>query len=53
MVGSQTKLSEDILVRAFEIGNKMSMEYLNNFVPQSVRITDFNYKNKININKKL
>lgn len=36
-------------VRAFRFGDRVSVEYLNSFVPEKSRITEFSYKSKLSL----
>lgn len=44
IVGSQSKLGKDFPVVAFRTGKKTSVEYLNEFVSEEFRVTDFSYQ---------
>lgn len=47
LVGGVTKGGNR--TRAFEVGEKVSIEYLNSFIPEDKRIKDFRYKSKLTL----
>lgn len=47
MVGGVTKGGNR--TRAFEVGKKVSIEYLNEFVPKESQVTEFKYKSKLTL----
>ena len=47
MVGSITKLGTR--VRAFKVGNKVSLEYINYSVPDAYKVTQFTYKSNLRL----
>jgi len=47
VVGTKTKLNER--VRAFKTGNRVTMEYLNEFVDDKFKVTQFNYKSNLSL----
>lgn len=47
MVGTVTKSGQR--VRAFRVGGKVSVEYLNGFVPEEYRLTEFSYKSSLTL----
>lgn len=49
IVGSQSKLGADYPVRAYRTGSKISIEYLNGFVEEKYRITDYVYKSELSL----
>jgi len=50
MVGSQSKLGECYPVRAYKVGKKVSIEYLNDFLIDDTKaITDFSYQSELSI----
>lgn len=50
MVGTQTKLGKRYLVTAFETGERVTVEYLNDFLmDKSKAVTDFKYKSDLSI----
>ncbi len=51
IVGSGSKLGADYPVRAFLTGGKVTMEYLNGFVDEKYRVTNFNYQSKLSLHK--
>jgi hypothetical protein len=51
IVGSASKLGVDYPVRAFLTGGKVTMEYLNGFVKEKDRVTNFNYQSKLSLHK--
>lgn len=51
MVGSMTKDQKD-RVRAYRVGAKVSMDYLNSFVDDpSMRVNDYSYKSSLSLNR--
>ena len=50
MVGAQTKLGKRYLVTAFETGERVTVEYLNDFLmDKSKAVTDFKYKSDMSL----
>ncbi len=49
LVGSQSKLGKDFPVVAFRTGKKTSVEYLNEFVSDEFRVTDFSYQSDLTL----
>lgn len=50
MVGTQTKLGKRYIVTAFETGDRVTMEYLNDFLwDTSKAVTDFKYKSDLSL----
>ena len=49
IVGSCTKYGKDYLVRAFEIGEKVDIEYLNTFILPEFRIHNLNYESSTSL----
>jgi len=47
MVGTKTKLNER--VRAFKTGDRVTMEYLNEFVDDKFKVTQFSYKSNLSL----
>jgi len=47
MVGTKTKLNER--VRAFKTGDRVTMEYLNEFVDKKFKVTQFSYKSNLSL----
>jgi len=47
MIGTKTKLNER--VRAFKTGNRVTMEYLNEFVDDKFKVTQFSYKSNLSL----
>lgn len=47
MVGTKTKLNER--VRAFKTGDRVTMEYLNEFVEDKFKVTQFSYKSNLTL----
>lgn len=47
MVGTITKKGDRC--RAFKVGKKVTVEYLNKFVPEEYRATDFVYKSDLRL----
>lgn len=51
IIGSPSKLGAEYPVRAFLTGERVTMEYLNGFVKEKYRITNFNYQSKLSLHK--
>lgn len=51
MVGSQTKLGENYVVTAYKIGEKVSFEYLNAWVPEENEMREFSYKSDLTLDE--
>lgn len=49
IVGSLSKLGEGYPLTAFRTGEKITMEYLNGFVPDEYRVKDFAYKSELSL----
>lgn len=49
MVGSRSKLGKRYPVRAFKVGDKVDIAYLNSFVNEKVRVSDFDYKPNLSL----
>lgn len=50
IVGNLTK-SKQNRTRAFEIGERVDIEYLNNFVAEKYKVKDFTYKSKLTLSQ--
>lgn len=49
IVGTITKTGERC--RAFKVGNKVDIEYLNKYIPEDYRATEFTYKSDLRLDK--
>lgn len=49
MVGSRSKLGKRYPVRAFKVGDKVDINYLNGFVSDKAKIFNFNYKSNLSL----
>lgn len=49
VVGTQSKLGSACPVVAFDIGDPVTLEYLNEFVSDAVKIKDIHYKSKLSL----
>ena len=51
MVGSQTKMGKGCRVTAFKVGNKVSVEYLNEFVPDKDKVLQYDDEPRLTLEK--
>lgn len=49
MVGSQSKIGEGHIIEAFKTGDRVSLDYLNQFVSDEYKATDLRYKSRMTL----
>lgn len=51
MVGSPSKFGKNYRLKAYIVGEKINLEYLNGFVPKEKQVHDLNYESKISLDQ--